>query len=97
MPTSWAPIAMLFSSPVLISALKSRSSGSLLRLFSADLIAIAIVVGIHASKPSAPQWIGIEYMAALVALLLTGSLLGALLRFGIEGCYSRFVARRAST
>jgi len=97
MSTSWAPIAMLFLSPVLISALKSRSSGSLLRLFSADLIAIAIALGIHASKPNGSQWIGIMYMAALAALILTGSLLGAVLRFGIDGLYSRFVARRAST
>jgi hypothetical protein len=93
----WTPMAMLFLSPALISALKSRSSGSLLRLLSADLIAIAIVVGIHAVKPDDAAWIGILYMAALAALLLTGSLLGAVVRFGIEGWYARFVARRASS
>jgi hypothetical protein len=98
MSTSWwAPFAMLFLSPALISALKSRSSGSLLRLLSADLIAIAIVVGIHVIKPGGAQWIGILYMAALAALILTGSLLGAVVRFGIDGWYSRCVARRAST
>ena len=88
---------MLFLGPALTSALKSRSSGSLLRLLGADLIAIAIVVVIHASKPDDPEWIWILYMAALAALLLTGSLLGAAVRFGIDGWYARFVARRASS
>jgi hypothetical protein len=90
-------MAMLFLSPALISALKPRSSASLLRLFSADLIAIAIVFGIHAVKPDDAEWIGALYMAALAALVLTGSLLGAVVRFGIDGCYARFVARRASS
>ncbi len=93
----WAPLAMLFLGPALTSALKSRSTGSLLRLLGADLIAIAIVVGIHASNPDDPEWIWILYMAALAALLLTGSLLGAAVRFAIDGCYARFVARRASS
>lgn len=88
---------MLFLGPALTSALKSRSSGSLLRLLGADLIAIAIVVGIHAIKPSDATWIGMFYMAALAALVLTGSLLGGAVRFGIDGWYSRFVARRASS
>jgi hypothetical protein len=97
MSTSWwAPFAMLFLSPALTSASKSRSSGYLLRLLSADVIAIAIVVGINAIKPDGARWIGIFYMAALAALLLTGALLGGVVRFGIDRWYSRFVARRAS-
>jgi hypothetical protein len=95
--SSWAPLAMLFLCPALTSATKSRSSGSLLRLLSADLIAIAIVVGIHAIKPGDVQWIGIFYMAALAALLLSGALLGGVVRFGIDHWYARFVARRASS
>ncbi|MEA2424182.1 MAG: hypothetical protein QOH13_592 [Thermoleophilaceae bacterium] len=98
MSNSWlAPFAMLFLGPALTSATKSRSSASLLRLLSADLIAIAIVVGIHAIKPGDAQWIGIFYMAALAALLLTGALLGGVLRFGFDHWYARFVARRASS
>lgn len=94
--SSWAPLGMLFMGPALTSALKSRNSGSLLRLLGADLLAIAIVIGVHASKPVDPVWIWILYMAALAALLLTGSLLGAAVRFGIDGWYARYVARRAS-
>lgn len=98
MSNSWlAPFAMLFLSPALTSASRSRSSGSLLRLLSADLIAIAIVVGIKLIKPGDVQWIWIFYMAALAALLLTGSLLGGVVRFGIDHWYARFVARRASS
>jgi hypothetical protein len=98
MSNSWlAPFAMLFLCPALTSATKSRSSGSLLRLLSADLIALAIVVGIHAIKPRDMQWLGIFYMAALIALLLTGALLGGVVRFGIDCWYARFVARRASS
>jgi hypothetical protein len=93
----WAPFAMLFFGPALTSAARPRSSGSLLRLLGADLIAIALVVGINATKPGAALWIGILYMTALAALLLTGALLGAALRFGIECWYARFVARRASS
>jgi hypothetical protein len=88
---------MLFLSPALTSAAKSRTSRSLLRLLSADCIAIAIVVGINVIKPGGAQWIGIFYMAALAALLLTGALLGGVVRFGIDRWYSRFVARRASS
>ena len=98
MSTSWwAPFAMLFLSPALTSASKSRSSGSLLRLLSADLIAIAIVVGINAINPGGTRWILIFYMTALAALLLTGALLGGVVRFGIDHWYARFVARRASS
>ena len=93
MSTSWwAPFAMLFLSPALTSASKSRSSGSLLLLLGADLIAIAIMVGIHAIKPGGAQWIGAFYMAALAALLLTGALLGGVARLGVDRWYSRFVA-----
>jgi hypothetical protein len=88
---------MLFFGPALTSATKSRSSGALLRLLSADLIAIAIVVGINAVKPDDVRWIGIFYMAALAALLLTGALLGGVVRLGVDRWYSRFVARRASS
>jgi hypothetical protein len=92
--SSWlAPFAMLFLTPVLTSASRSRSSGSLLRLLSADLIAIAIVLGIHVIKPDALHWVWIFYAAALAALLLTGSLLGGALRFGID---SLVLARRSS-
>jgi hypothetical protein len=98
MSNSWlAPFAMLFLTPVLTGASRSRSSGSLLRLLGADLIAIAIVVGIHVIKPDALHWIWIFYMAALAALLLTGSLLGGVVRFGIDSWYSRVVARRTSS
>jgi hypothetical protein len=98
MSTSWwAPFALLFVSPALTSASRSRSSGSLLRLLSADLIAISIVVGIKVIEPGDVRWIWIFYMAALAALLLTGSLLGGVVRFGIEHWYARFVARRASS
>jgi hypothetical protein len=91
----WAPLAMLFLGPALTSALKSCTSRSLLLLLSADFTAIAIVVGIKVIKPGGPEWIGIFYMAALAALLLTGALLGGVVRFGIDHWYSRFVARRA--
>jgi hypothetical protein len=97
MPNSWAPLAMLFLCPALTSALRSRSSSSLLRLLSADLIAIAIVVGIHAVDPDGLRWIWIFYAAALAALLLTGSLLGGAVRFGIDRWYAQFQARRASS
>jgi hypothetical protein len=93
MATSWwAPLAMLFFFPALTGAMKSRSSGALLGLFMADLIAIAIAVGIHAINPDDARWTGAVYMAALAALLLTGTLLGGVVRFGIEN-----LARRASS
>jgi hypothetical protein len=95
--SSWAPFAMLFLSAALTSASKSRTNRSLQRLLSADFIAIAIVVGINVIKPDGAQWIGISYMAALAALLLTGALLGGVVRFGIDHWYSRLVARRASS
>jgi hypothetical protein len=94
--SSWTPLALLFLGPALTGALKSRSGGSLLRLLGADLLAIATVVGVHATRPDDPEWIVILYMAALAALLLTGSLLGAVVRFGIDSWYARFMARRAS-
>jgi hypothetical protein len=98
MSTSWwAPFAMLFLCPALTSASRSRSSGSLLRLFAADLLALALVVAINAIRPSGAQWIGIFYLAALAALLLTGALLGGVLRFGIERWYAQLMARRASS
>jgi hypothetical protein len=93
--SSWFPFVMLFLSPALISATKSRTRDSLLRLLSADLVAIGVAVGIKVIEPGDTRWIGVFYMAALAALLLTGSLLGGVLRFGIHGWYSRFVARRA--
>jgi hypothetical protein len=96
--TSWfAPFLMFFLIPALISASRPRSSGSLLRLLTADLIAIALAVGIHVITPDALHWIWIFYMAAFAALLLTGSLLGASLRFGIGSWYSRVAAGRASS
>jgi hypothetical protein len=97
MPNSWAPLAMLFLCPALTGALQSRSSGSLLRLLSADLIAIALVLGIHVIDPDGLKWIWIFYAAALAALLLTGALLGGAVRFGLERWYLRFAARRASS
>jgi membrane protein YqaA with SNARE-associated domain len=98
MSTSWwAPIAMLFVSPALTSAARPRSRDSLLRLLGADLVVIALVVSIRAIKPGDELWIGIFYMAALAALLLTGSLAGATARYGIGRWYGRFVARRASS
>jgi hypothetical protein len=97
MTSSWAPLAMLFLSPALIGATRSRSNGSLLRLLVADLIAIAVVISIHATRPDDnPCLIVAFYMTALVALLLTGTLLGATVRFTIEHLYTRTVARRAS-
>jgi hypothetical protein len=88
----WAPLIMLFCVPALTGAMKSRSSGALLGLFSADLVAVGIAVGIHAIDPDDPRWIGAVYMAALAALLLTGTLLGGVVRFGLD----TLVARRAS-
>jgi hypothetical protein len=93
----WAPFAMLFLGPALASASKSRTSRSLQRLLCADFAAIAIVVGIKMIKPGGTEWIGILYMAALAALLVTGALLGGAVRFGIDHWYSRLVARRASS
>ena len=96
--TSWLPpFLMLFLAPALTSAVRPRSSASLLRLLTADLIAIALVVSIHAIKPDALYWIWIFYATALAALLLTGSVLGAALRFGIDSWYARVVARRPSS
>lgn len=92
----WAPFVMLFLSPALIGATKSRTSRSLLRLLSADVIAIAIVVGINVINPGGTKWIGILYMAALAALLLSGALLGGVVRFGVGHWYSRLLARRPS-
>jgi hypothetical protein len=98
MSTSWwAPLVMLFLSPALTTASRARSSGYLLGLLGADLIAIAIGVGINAIKPGDAEWIGMFYMATLAALLLTGALLGGVVRFGIDRWYARFVARRASS
>src|SRR6476469_3813135 len=88
MSTSWwAPMAMLFLSPALTSVARSRSSSALLRLLGADLI--AIVVGIKVIEPGDVRWIWIFYMTALAALLLTGALLGGVVRFGIDHGYAR--------
>ena len=96
--TSWfVPFAMLFLAPALTSAARSRTSASLLRLLSADVIAIAIAVATRTSRSGDMQWVGIFYMAALAALLLTGSLLGATVRYGIDRWYAQVVARRASS
>ena len=93
MATSWwAPLAMFFIFPALTGALKPRSSGSLLALFSADLVAIGLAVGIHAIDPADPRWIGAVYMAALAAVLLTGTLLGGVVRFGIDNLVTRRAA-----
>jgi hypothetical protein len=94
MATSWwAPMAMLFFFPALTGAMRSRSAGALLGLFGADLIVVAIAVVIHAIDPDDARWIGAVYMAALAALLLTGTLLGGVVRFGTDN----LVARRASS
>ena len=95
--SSWAPLAMLFLGPALIGATRSRSNGSVLRLLVADLVAIAIVIGIHAGKPDDPRSIVAFSMTALAALLMTGTLLGAIVRFTIEHVYARTLARRASS
>ena len=96
--TSWfVPFAMLFLAPALASAARTRTSASLLRLLGADVIAIAIALATRASRSGDMQWVGIFYMAALAALLLTGSLLGATLRFGIDHWYAERLARRASS
>ena len=97
MTSWWAPLAMLFLGPALTGASKPRTSRSLQRLLSADFAAIAIVVGIKVIEPGGAEWIGIIYMAALAALLLTGALLGGVVRFGIDHWYSRLVGRRASS
>jgi hypothetical protein len=82
--TSWLmPFLMLVVAPALTGAARPRTSASLGWLLAADVIAIGIVVGIHASAPDALYWIWIFYATALVALLLTGSLLGGALRFGV--------------
>jgi hypothetical protein len=96
--TSWlTPFLMLFLAPAVTSAVRPRTSASLLRLLTADLIAIALGLSIHAIKPDALYWIWTFYASALAALLLTGSLLGAALRFGIDTWYARIVARRPSS
>ncbi len=97
MNASLAPLAMLFLSPVLIGATRSRSSASLLRLLVADAIAIAIVIALHATNPNDDvRLIVVFYMTALAALVMTGTLLGASARFAVAHWYARTVARRAS-
>ena len=93
--TSWfVPFAMLFLAPALTSAARSRTSASLLRLSSVQTsFAIAIAVATRTSRSGDMQWVGIFYMAALAALLLTGSLLGATVRYGID----RWGAGRGTT
>jgi hypothetical protein len=95
--TSWAPLALLFFSPALISATKSRSSASLLRLLVADLVAITVAVSTYSVKEGDMQWVAVFHFAALAALILTATLLGGVLRFGIDHWYARFTTRRASS
>ena len=90
-------MAMLFLSPALTSVARSRSSSALLRLLGAHVMAIAILVGIKVIEPGDVRWIWIFYMTALAALLLTGALLGGVVRFGIDHGYARLMARRASS
>jgi formate/nitrite transporter FocA (FNT family) len=92
----WSPLAMLFLSPALTTASRSRSRGYLVRLLGADLIAIAIVIVIRLIEPGTEQWIGIFFMAALAALVSTGALLGGVLRFAFDYWYARLTARRVS-
>jgi hypothetical protein len=113
--TSWAPLALLFFSPALISATKSRSSASLLRLLvadlatrsrssasllrllGADLVAIVVVISTYSGREGDMRWVAVFHFAALAALVLTATLLGGVLRFGIDHWYARVIARRAAS